>query len=198
MVDKYGVGNDLDCYPGSDVLINHLNIKDSARLEEAERNITAFAAEEIDFEPPPYDLAYLQGIHAVLFGDVYPWAGEIRHGDIAKGDTHFCITSRIEPEANRLFEQLASKEYFTHLEYEDLIVALAEFYGDLNAVHPFREGNGRAQRILFEHIVVNCGWTISWGGVEEDEWIQASITSFYGDYSLMQDIFQRCVGDEIT
>lgn len=197
MVDKYGTGNDPDCYPNSDVLVNLLNIKDASQLDDAERNITAFTAEEIDFEPPPYNLAYLQQIHATLFGDVYAWAGALRHIDISKGDTRFCTTTRIEPEANRLFEQAAKQNYFVDLDYESLIDALAEFYGDLNVVHPFREGNGRVQRILFEHIVVNCGWSISWGDIEEEEWIQASIQSYYADYSLMQAIFRRCIGEQI-
>lgn len=197
MVDKYGTGDDPDCYPDSDTLINCLDIHDPELLEEAEREISAISAAEIDFAPPPYDLGYLQWIHETLFQDIYPWAGELRQIDISKGNTRFCNCSRIEPEADKLFDELANKNYFTDLNYDDLIGALAEFYGDLNVVHPFREGNGRAQRILFEHIVVNCGWEISWDSISEEEWIQASIDSYLCDYTGMENIFQRCVGAEI-
>ncbi|MEH6648870.1 MAG: putative adenosine monophosphate-protein transferase Fic [Motiliproteus sp.] len=197
MVDKYGTGDDPDCYPDSTTLINLLDIKDADLLEDAEREISELTAIEIDFESPPYDLDYLCSIHQTLFEDIYAWAGELRQIDISKGDTRFCVCSRIEPEADKLFVGLANQNYFSDLEYDDLVNALAEFYGDLNVVHPFREGNGRAQRILFEHIVVNCGWEISWDDISADEWIEASIDSYQCDYTSMEAIFHRCLGGMI-
>ncbi|MFT6916624.1 MAG: cell filamentation protein [Motiliproteus sp.] len=196
-MDKYGTGDDPECYPGSTTLTNLLDIQDAELLEDAEREITELTAIEIDFEPPPYDLHYLRSIHLTLFEDIYPWAGKLRQIDISKGDTRFCTCSRIEPEADKLFRGLANRSYFTGLKHDELVSALAEFYGDLNVVHPFREGNGRAQRILFEHIVVNCGWVISWDDISADEWIEASIDSYLCDYTSMEAVFHRCVGGRI-
>ena len=42
-------------------------------------------------------------------------------------------------------------------------------------IHPFREGNGRAQRTLFEHIIINAGYEISWWTAEPGEWVLANV-----------------------
>ena len=81
-------------------------------LAEAERALSEVAADSIDFAPQPYDLAYLQQIHHRLFSDLYDWAGQLRTVDISKNDTHFCVTSRIEPEANKLFKMLVDANSF--------------------------------------------------------------------------------------
>jgi cell filamentation protein len=197
MVDKYGAGQDPYCPPGSTVLRNRLNLTDAKTLAQAERDLSEVAAESIDFSPPPYSLSYLQAIHRRLFSDLYDWAGELRTVDISKDDTHFCVTSRIEPEANKLFNALAGANWFQELDRADLIIASAELFGDLNVVHPFREGNGRAQRILFEHIIVNAGYEISWWPVGPGEWIQANIDAVGCDYAGLVRVFERCVGQAI-
>jgi cell filamentation protein len=198
MVDKYGAGQDPYCPPGSTVLRNRLNLTDAKTLAQAERDLSEVAAESIDFAPPPYSLSYLQAIHRRLFSDLYDWAGELRTVDISKDDTHFCVTSRIEPEANKLFKVLADANWFQDLDRTNLINASAELFGDLNVVHPFREGNGRAQRILFEHIIVNAGYEISWWPVEPGEWIQANIDAVGCDYAGLVRVFERCVGQAIS
>lgn len=78
MVDKYGVGQDPYCYPGTSVLRNRLGLTSDEALNEAERTLSAIAASEIEFIPPPYDLASLKRIHHQLFQDIYDWAGELR------------------------------------------------------------------------------------------------------------------------
>lgn len=72
-MDKYGVGQDAYCYPGTTVLRNRLNILDDDELFQAERDFSELAASQIEFQLPPYDLAYLQGVHRTLFMDVYAW-----------------------------------------------------------------------------------------------------------------------------
>ncbi|WP_445158460.1 hypothetical protein [Halomonas sp. E14] len=56
------------------------------------------------------------------------------------------------------------------------------------------DGNGRAQRILFEHLIINCGYEISWAGLDRDEWIRANIAAYYCDYDLMVAVFRQCIG----
>jgi len=146
-LDKYGTGQDPYCFPDTAILRNRFGIHDEQILAEAERALSEVAADSIDFAPPPHDLAYLQQIHRRLFSDLYDWAGQLRTVDISKNDTRFCVTSRIEPEANKLFKMLADANGFQGLDRVNLINACAELFGDLNVVHPFREGNGRAKRI---------------------------------------------------
>lgn len=198
MLDKYGVGQDPLCYPGTTVLRNRLGLTDDNALHEAERTLSEIAAGTIDFDLPPYDLPYLQQIHRTLFADVYEWAGELRTLDISKGGTHFCNVTRIEAEAAKLFNRLAAANWYEGMTRQQLVSAVAEFYGDLNMIHPFREGNGRAQRILFDHIIVNAGYEISWWAVQENEWIQANIDAVVCDYRAMTAIFERCIGQLIA
>lgn len=198
MLDKYGIGQDPLCYPGTTVLLNRLGLTDDNALHEAERTLSEIAAGTIDFDLPPYDLRYLQQIHRTLFADVYEWAGELRTLDISKDGTHFCNVTRIEAEAAKLFNRLAAANWYEGMTRQQLVSAVAEFYGDLNMIHPFREGNGRAQRILFEHIIVNAGYEISWWAVQENEWIQANIDTVVCDYRAMTAIFERCIGQPIA
>ena len=159
--------------------------------------MSAAAASEIEFELPPYDLTCLKRLHRHLFRDLYDWAGEIRTVDISKGDTRFCNVSRIEPEANRIFDALADRNWLEGLERDALVTSVAEYYGDLNMVHPFREGNGRAQRLLFEQIIVNAGFEIDWWHVESDEWLQANIDAVVCDYERLSEVFEKCIGSQI-
>lgn len=93
---------------------------------------------------------------------------------------------------------MAEANHYCDLALEELIVATAELYAELNMVHPFREGNGRAQRILFEHIIVNCGWQISWETILPEEWVTANIAGVYADYGPMENIFSRCISESIS
>jgi cell filamentation protein len=197
MLDKYGTGQDPYCYLGTRTFRNLLDITDETVLNQAEREISASAANEIEYCPPPYDLAALQKIHRQLFDELYDWAGEIRTVDISKDTTRFCIVSRIEPEAAKLLHACAQRSWFIGLDRKVLIVAVAELFGDLNMTHPFREGNGRAQRILFEHLIIHAGFEISWWGVEKREWIQANIDAVVCDYSTLERVFERCIGRSI-
>ncbi|MDF0731481.1 putative adenosine monophosphate-protein transferase Fic [Pseudomonas entomophila] len=197
-MDKYGVGQDAYCYPGTTVLTNRLNIHDDTELFNAERDFSELAASQIGFTPPPYDLPYLQNLHRALFEDIYEWAGDIRTLDISKGDTRFCNVNRIEPEATKVFNAMARAGWYEGDARDVLIVAIAERFGDLNMVHPFREGNGRAQRILFEHLILNAGFEIDWWRVEPQAWIDANIDAVVCDYSALERIFDQCIGPAIT
>ncbi|MDF9756082.1 MULTISPECIES: putative adenosine monophosphate-protein transferase Fic [Pseudomonas] len=193
-MDKYGVGQDAYCYAGTSVLRNRLDVHDDDELCRAERDFSELAASEIEFSLPPYDLAYLKQIHRSLFRDVYDWAGELRVLDISKGQTRFCNLSRIKPEADKIFALMAERQFFEGHDRDALVKAVAESFGDLNMVHPFREGNGRAQRILFEHLLLNAGFQIDWWQVEPDAWIEANIAAIVCDYSALERIFDRCLG----
>lgn len=166
-------------------------------MANAEREITTLAASEIEFTLPSYRLDYLQNIHRQLFSDLYGWAGDIRTIDISKGNTRFCSCHRIQPEADKLFRSLLEANWLEGMDRVDLVTHVAEFYDDLNVIHPFREGNGRAQRLLFEHLIINAGYQIDWWQVDEDEWLQANIAAVVCDYRAMTRLFDKCIGEEI-
>ncbi len=194
MTDKYGVEGDVFyCYPHSNILRNKFDLHDEKILEEAEREFSTQAVIGIEFQEPPYDLKYLCDIHQTLFDDIYDWAGQLRQVDISKGNTRFCTFGRITVESNKLFQKIAKQDYFSHLDHPQLIEALADFYCELNVVHPFREGNGRAQRILFEHLIVHCGYGVDWSQVKKEEWVIANIQGFHGNLAPLIVVFQRCI-----
>ncbi|MEE4617237.1 Fic family protein [Pseudomonas alliivorans] len=122
----------------------------------------------------------------------------MRTVDLSKGDTRFCTTTRIEPEAKNLFASLAKAHWFQELERDELVKASAEAFGDLNVIHPFREGNGRAQRVLFEHLIMNVGYAISGWAVEAEEWTQANIDAIHCEYGALIHVFERCIGKPIS
>lgn len=179
VTDKYGTGQDSQyCYPDSDVLVNRLGLTVADALESAEIELTQARIEQFE---PDFDgifLAGLQEIHRHLFQDVYEWAGKIRTVDISKGSTRFANVSRIIPEADKLFEQLAQESHLAGLPHSQFVARLAHYYCELNVIHPFRDGNGRAQRLLFEVIGINAGYALRWGPIERDEWVDANIAAY--------------------
>lgn len=62
--------------------------------------------------------------------------------DISKGGTRFCNTSRIEPEADKIFAALARANWFKELPRSALIAEAAVAYGDLNMIHPSVKATG--------------------------------------------------------
>ncbi|MFC3278468.1 Fic/DOC family protein [Xanthomonas fragariae] len=194
MKGKCAVPADPTCYPGTAVLKNKLNIVDPDTLEVAEADFAATAVESIEIGAPPFDLDYLRNLHRQLFDEVYDWAGCLRTVDIAKGATRFCIASRIEPEANQLFNKLNSTD-LAALPRSAQMRLIAELYGELNMIHPFREGNGRTQRLFFEHWLLLNGLAVSWKRVYVEPWIAACIAAVSCDYSPLTHLFDTCVSE---
>lgn len=197
MRDKYGVAGDPDCYPGTDVLINKLDLRDADLLAEAEAEFAATAAASLEITGPPFDFPYLCRLHRELFEELYGWAGEVRTADVSKGQTRFCSATRIVPEANRIFSHLARDAYYLQMERVALVRSSAELYDELNVLHPFRDGNGRTLRLFFEHLILSAGFSISWVEIGTDEWIEACIEGYQGNVRSLEALFDRCIGSQL-
>jgi cell filamentation protein len=193
MADKYGVVQDVYCYPGTHVLINKLHITDEVALNEAELTFTQYRIEEFIPNFDTFSLATLQSIHYFLFQDLYAWAGELRTVDISKGNTLFANVRFFETEANKLFQQLKREEFLITLPQDEFIQRLAHYYSELNVVHPFRDGNGRAQRVLFEALAINAGYEIRWQAIETDEWLPANIAAYHCKLGPLIGLLQRSI-----
>lgn len=192
-MDLYDDVDDWYCHGDSGVLKNKLGITRLEILEAAERDITALTHRSIQYSAPPYSLQSLQDIHRALFSDLYDWAGELRHVDISKGSTRFCTHGRIEAEARRCFDAMARDGWLKGLDLDATSDKLAEHYCELNMIHPFREGNGRVQPILFEHLALSAGHALDWSVIDPREWIQANLDGVRVDYRAMRAIFERIV-----
>lgn len=191
-MDKYDVSNDQYCYDGTSVLVNKLGITDMSMLEEAEREITRVAIQVVTYKAPPYDLEYLKSLHRSLFGNLYDWAGQIRNVDISKKNTRFCTFSRIVPESEKLFDSLEADRWLSGLSKFDFCTKLAEHYCEFNMIHPFREGNGRTQRLMFEHLALSAGYELDWGSKQRDEWLEANIVGVL-DPEPLKNLFMEIV-----
>ena len=135
------------CYPDTEVLINKLDIRDLDKLHIFERKLTMLRLLELLDKPinGKFDFKHLQAIHAYIFQDVYDWAGKVRTVDIAKGNM-FCNVRFISSQADVIFSGLKEEHYLAGLDEDMFIKRLAYYFSEINALHPFREGNGRSQR----------------------------------------------------
>ena len=177
------------CYPNSRVLKNKFNIHDLDGLHEAERHLSKYRTEELLHSPirGRFDFTHLQKIHAYLFQDIYPWAGEVRTVDIAKGDL-FCRYFAIASEADRIFTELKCEKHLGDLDVSTFASRLAYYFAEINALHPFREGNGRTQREFIRQLAYQNNYCLSYAGLTQDEMIFASKSSFKLDYAPLKHL----------
>lgn len=183
------------CYPESDVLRNKLNITDARALFEAEKELTAIRLRELQENPirGDFDFAHLRAIHRYIFQDIYEWAGEIRTVEIGKGNL-FCTTAFIPEYASSVFRKYFSQCDSAKEDRDEFIKIFADNYGDLNALHPFREGNGRTQREFARLVCLECGYDFNLSCATHREMLEASILSFEkADSSLFVKIFSKAV-----
>lgn len=182
------------CYPDSDVLVNKLDIRDPNKLQIFERKLTMLRLLELIDKPieGKFDLKHLQAIHAYIFQDVYDWKGKIRTVDIAKGNT-FCNVRFISSQADAIFSKLKEEYYLAGLEEYMFTKRLAYYFSEINALHPFREGNGRSQREFIRSLALKNGYLIYFEKASKEEMLIASKKSFMCDYEDMEKIMAKCI-----
>lgn len=183
-----------NCYEGTTCLINKLGIKDEKRLSELEAQITfakAVLLEETPIEGN-FDFEHFKKIHEFLLCDLYDWAGQIRTVDISKKRTNFLAATSIEKIATPCFAKIANG-YLDNLTFEDFATRIAEFYNDVNHIHPFREGNGRVQRIYFTQLIRHYGYDINFSEVDTDELMIATIQASQGVMDFLIEFFKEAI-----
>lgn len=180
--------------PDTGVLRNRLGISDPDELEVAEADFSAVRLAGLQQRtlPGDYDLAHLQRFHERIFGDVYPWAGELRTVRIAKAGV-FCLPQHLESFATEVFGRLASVDHLRGLDRETFIDRLTELLADLNALHPFREGNGRTQRAFCAQLARDAGHQLRWAAMDSLENVEASRASLAGHNRPLRAMLERLV-----
>ncbi len=191
--------DDRDLYPGSDVLINLLGITDQAELDDAEATIVLAVTLRIGESPLPEPpegpgFSYLLAIHRALFGDIYAWAGTVREVDISKGGHRFANWRFVDQEGARLTADLARENWLAGLPADRFAERMAWYMGELNVLHPFRDGNGRTLREYVRYLADRAGHPLTWEGVPPDEMLAASIAAFRGDTAPLATLLLRQIG----
>lgn len=181
--------------PETGVLRNLAGITDSALLEAYEGEMSIMRQVELAGIRPPvlFDFEYLKEVHRYLFQDVYAWAGEPRTVDMAKGSTRFGSHLHVESYLTKLFNKLAAERelWLRSPEVVDWAARFAEYLGEINAAHSFREGNGRTQRLFIGRLANEHGFEIRWDRMRAEEMIAASIASFDGNGEPMKTLIER-------
>ena len=192
---KYSLDpSSANCYEGTTCLINKLNIRDEQKLMETEAQITFAKAVMLEASPikGDFDFCHLKKIHEFLFCDLYDWAGMIRTVNISKKRTNFVECTQIESVGTKCLQKVANG-YLEDLPFDDFVYRIAELYNDLNRIHPFREGNGRVQRIYFAQLIRHYGYEINLSEIDTDELMMATIQASMGVLDGLVLFFQNAI-----
>jgi cell filamentation protein len=183
-------------YPGTDVLRNLADIRDPEALASFEAGQTFARISELDDRPLPgrFDVAHLRAIHKFIFQDVFSWAGDFRTVNISKGGNFFGAAEFIEPALHDFLRRLPGENFLQQLDPQHFACRAGFYLGEINAVHPFREGNGRTQREFIGQLAVTAGYQLDWGRITRDQMISASRTSFKtGNSAGLAGLLSTCL-----
>ena len=192
MADQY-------TYSDSEVLKNKAGITDTLYLHAFERKYVTARQAELAEQPIKgnFDMEHLKKIHGYLFQDVYAWAGKVRDIDIARIDPvnnktfEFCQSHLLDGYQENIFSKLKKDDYLQKLDQDTFAAKAAEAMGEINMLHPFREGNGRTQREFIRELGLQAGWEIDFSGITKEQMTEASIASFNMDYSGLKDLIRN-------
>ena len=181
--------------PDTKILKNKVGAKTLEELRAAEGDIISLIDATMSGIPHTKYLAELKAIHKKLFGKIYDWAGELRTVDIRKGgEEYFLDCTFLERGAKYVLDELSTENFLQELNKEDFVKRLAYFFEQLNFVHPFREGNGRTQRIFWQRIANDAGYFIDWQEVVGDEMDQACMAGRINhDLAPLEIMLERIV-----
>jgi len=188
----YDAADDPYTYENSTVLINKLDLRDQGELDDFEAEITSARAGE----PLPegnLDFAHFCAIHHHLFQDVFNWAGTPRTVRISKQGSAFCFPEHIEAQATKLFYDLKAKQHLENLPASEFAENAAHFLAELNAIHAFREGNGRTQLTFFALLANRAGQTLDLEKLDPDAMLSAMIAGFDGDESKLATVIGELI-----
>jgi len=164
-------------------------------LERVESDLTSISYDELQDNPIKgnFNIAHLKAMHEHIFRDIYDWAGKFRTVDIAKGNTLFCKSSFIEGYLNDVLKKLENENFLINADPNAFPEKLAFYFSEINATHPFRDGNGRTQRAFVEHLGKVAGYEIDFSKATQEQMTEASIYSWKHGESKFADIFKQAI-----
>ena len=176
----YTAESDPYCYPNSDVLENKAGLTTVEALALFETAMT-FARSEEPLPAGRCSVRHYRSIHKHLFQDVYEWAGRFRSVRLTKGSSTFCYPENIAAEMSRIFAWLRHERHLRDRSVRGFCEGAAHLLAEINAIHPFREGNGRTQLTFLVVLADQAGHAIALDRLDPDVTLDAMIRSFQGD-----------------
>jgi len=180
-------------YPGTAVLCNLAGLQDADKLADYEAQTSTLRLVQLAVLrlEGAYDLPHLQEFHRFIFQDIYSWAGELRSVPLAKPGSMFALPEHIESYTSEVLRQLTGEQYLRGLSRDQFAERLTHYYAEINAAHPFREGNGRAQRAFLRQLALDAGHSLTWEHLEAETLVHASQRSFQGDNLPMRNLIEK-------
>ncbi|ARN83965.1 Fic/DOC family protein [Methylocystis bryophila] len=184
----YDAFDDPYCYKNTNVLKNKLGLRHPKLLESFELEMTTLRANE----PLPRgncDARHYRSVHYHLFQDVYRWAGKYRTVRTSKGGNPFCFPENIPATMDHLFAGLRESGALSTSDSNRFVCEIANFLAELNAIHAFREGNGRCQLAFVAVLGERAGFPFDFARVERETFLPAMIESYAGNlHPLTQEL----------
>jgi cell filamentation protein len=185
-------------FSGTRVLQNKLGLMDACLLQDAENRFSTVRAYELlsSKRKLSFTAQSWKAIHKTLFNDLYAWSGQFRTIYISKanrnGITKFLAYERIAAESTKAMSHLGAVLRHAQSDPIDRVMStLADVYIEMNHIHPFREGNGRAQKFLFRSATQQNGIVLDCRKVSHEDHIEAAVQGNLGDPSMMRQQFIR-------
>lgn len=178
-------------------LLGATNLKELHRKEKLLTNTKMLSLQENPIEGN-LDYAHLKAIHKFLFAEVYTWAGQDRcdaniTAKFGKDTTLFTPYEKLPKVSKILFDALRDEKYFKGQSKVEFIESASIFMNGLNILHPFREGNGRVQRIYMKYLAKNAGYELNFEHISSEEMVYASIEGAQGNVSPLKEIFTKSI-----
>jgi protein involved in cell division len=174
------------------VLENKLGITESSQLAREEERLSKKKAIQIFQDNLLSDkqagtFLTLSYIHEILFSEIYDFAGKIRNENIAKGNFRFAPVMFLDSAINHIDSMPQST-------FDEII----EKYVEMNIVHPFREGNGRAMRLWLDHILkMNLNMVVDWNKIDKEDYLLAMERSPIRDIEI-KHVIKNALTSEIN
>ena len=177
------------------VLRNTKGLTDAARLEAFIARQSYMRVAELERSPLSgnFDIQHLRRIHQYIFQDVFPWAGNFREVTTARTNSFsFPPPIYIESSLTTISENIRTENHLKHLDPDTFALRAAHYLSEINAVHPFREGNGRTQREFIRTLALTAGHRLVWTNLTQQENNEASRISYAtGDSSQLATIIRQ-------
>ena len=162
-------------------------------MDRAERRLVAQRIKD-GIPRGSFDLDHLKAIHRHLFQDIYDWAGKLRTVEISKDGHQFQFRQYIETGMGDVHRRLVKADFLKGLSPQDFAHAAGNIVGDVNYVHPFREGNGRTQLQYLKQLAQQAAYSLDLTKLERTAWLRASREAHQARFDSMARCIEGALG----
>jgi cell filamentation protein len=105
----------------------------------------------------------------------------------------FCYPENIAAETRKLFAEFRKQNRLRGLTTERFAFEAAKFLSELNAIHAFREGNGRSQLTFMTLVAERAGHPFDLGKLNPKRLLAAMVRSFSGEEARLRSELRRLI-----